>query len=467
MTSRSITAIGVLAVCLAPTARASEPSAKINWAKAAEAPGYAKASASDPHFEDRAVWPLSGKELFLKQSWAKGRLLVWARPGESADVKNRRATLSAYDLKNWIDAATGQPPRTGPDADTDILLPASDTPYTVSWKKDEVEHFPVTVRHLTVERNARWYSSGLKAHGNIWLKRGGGMGNHGSLEPRGEGHAFFRNDNGDPSAAERTEGSSVSQYIQFNKKAGVSCEFFGAFSTGDEFRVLSGTLIIGPDSRVQPGRNATPYIAAEGRLVLLDGAVLAKWCNQISIVDLRVLGTLQGGLAERPLTRDAFVGISYQNTNGTKFYGNGLLSPPRNRSLEDRLVPLMVLEGAHVKTVSTDVEKACLVIGWNGLDAKGWHADGLAFRRSDPKAQDYLKQQLDKLPKGVTAAFDAGAEVDGVRFDYFLRGGILTADPAARRSWKHVFFGQHNKAAPEELFRKVSKINWKQGTYEL
>jgi hypothetical protein len=458
------TAGGLAASPPAPAGAAERASAKIDWARTAQAPGYEKATAHAPRFEDKSIWPVSGKAQFLKEKWAPGRLLVWAHPGQSANVKDRRAKLDVYNLKNWINAATGRPAGSFPDADTDILLPASETPYTVSWKKRDQEHFPITVRHLTVARNAQWYSSGLKLHGSIWLKRGGAMGNHGSLAPVGSRHTFFRNDNGDPSLPRRADGSNVSQYISFNRPRG-SCEFLGDFSTGDEFRVFAGTFIIGRDSRVRPGRNASPFIEKPAKLVLLDGAALAKWCNQLAVTDLRVMGTLQGGLPDRPLTRDAFVGVSYQNTNGTKFYDNGLLSPPRNRSLESRVVPLLFLEGSRLMTYSRNVARATLVIGWSGVDAKDWHAAGLSFRRMDPKSQAYLVQQLDKLPKGITAAFVPGVEVDGVRFDWFLKGGLLLTDPSARRSWKRVTYGPHNKAAPDELYHKPGEISFKHGGY--
>jgi len=49
----------------------------------------------------------------------------------------------------------------------------------------------------------------------------------------------------------------------------------------------------------------------------MDGGVFAKWCNQIHVIDLRLKGTLSGGLPERPLKRDACFGISYQNSNET------------------------------------------------------------------------------------------------------------------------------------------------------
>jgi hypothetical protein len=451
----------------APASAPSAPPSK--YGACSTAAGYAAATAGEPQFADKAIWPISGKERFLKQEWTKGRVLVWARPGESADVKDRRSKLDAYDTANWIDAATRKPPASLLDAETDIVLPASTTPYTVSFKKGDQEHAPVTLRHLTVQPGAGWYSAGLLAHGNIWIKSGGRIGNHGSLALVGGKHTFFRNDNGDTSSAQRGDGSEVSQYITFSKEQDISAEMLGAFSTGDEFRVIKGTLIIGPDSRVRPGRNATPYINKEATLAVLDGSRFGKWCNQICAIDLIVMGTLQGGLPERPLKREAYVGISYQNSNGTKFYDTDALKPPaQNRSLELRVAPLLLADGSRIKTYSEDLNKACLTIGWVGLDAKLWHANpqDVGFKRMEPAAQKHLTQQLDKLPKFVTAAFAGSVDVDGVRFDRFAKGGLVLAKGVDRSGWKNVLFGRENEGTEKELFRTVSSVNIKAGTYE-
>jgi hypothetical protein len=445
-----MTILSRFAVCIALTATAASalagPSNRVDWAGAAKADGYDDALAWKPDFENRKIW---------------------AHPGETADVKNRRSKLDSRNLKNWIDAATGKPATSMPDKNTDIYLPPSDTPYKVNWKIRNQEHAAITARHITVGRGAFWASSGLICHGNIWIKQGARMSNHGSLTLAGPAATFFRNDNGDPTRPERTEGSSVSQYITFNKRGG-SGEFVGTFSTGDEFRVMAGTLIVGRDSRVQPGRNATPIIKPDGTLALMDGARFGKWVNQLSVIDLIVEGTLQGGLPHRPLTRNAKLGVSYQNTNGVSFYENNLLQKPRNRNLEDRIVPLIFNEGSTLRTYSTDLDKARLVIGWVGLDAADWHTSGHAFRRSPQEAKDYLRQQLGKLPKGVvTALFEKGVTVDGVEFDEFQEGGLLLVDPAARAQWKHVNYGPNNQVSGEKIFAEVESFNARGATYRL
>jgi len=447
-------------ILAASVADASQP---VVWSKSADAPGYAKATAGDPNFDDKAVWPLTGKEKFLGETWPATRLLVWAHPGESGGDGGRGVKHQVFTASNWIDAATGKPASKLPDANTDILLPASKTDYHVSYRKGGQEHSPFAIRHLTVESGAYFRTSGLKVTGNVWVKRGGGMGNHGSLGFLGGRNTFCRNDNGDPSVPQRTEGSSVSQYISFNKPGG-SCEFFGTFSTGDEFKVYAGTFIIGPDSRVQPGRNATPFVKKPATLALMDGAAFGKWCNQIHFFDLHCEGTLQGGLPERPLTRDAYVGLTYQNPNGTKFYPSGIDTWPKKKQMEDRLVPLLFYSGSRIKTYSADMQKACLVITWVGLEAKEYYTSKMLFRRMSKAGQAYLVKQLDSLPKYVMAAFAKGVSVDGVRFNRFLKDGILLADPSARQSWRNVFFGDENQVPAEQLLRKAD-VNFNSGSY--
>ena len=57
-----------------------------------------------------------------------------------------------------------------------------------------------------------------------------------------------------------------------------------------------------------------------------------------------------------------------------------------------------------------------------------------------------------EMPKGICAVFNGETDFDGVVFDGFYKGGIAV-DPAARRKWKNVSFGDRNLGAPEELFR--------------
>lgn len=63
------------------------------------------ATAGNPQFDDKHLWPnLSGKECFLDRQWPKGRLYVWAYPGETGNLHRgrRRSPRDPTDPKNWL-----------------------------------------------------------------------------------------------------------------------------------------------------------------------------------------------------------------------------------------------------------------------------------------------------------------------------------------------------------------------------
>lgn len=448
----------LLLACLLP---AVEPSPLADWAAAVQAPGYAEATVAKPGFASRALWPcLDGKEAFTRETWEPpAHLYVWAHPGESGEKGGRRTPHDPWEGRHWTDAATGRPAtgiEWGPT--TDFLLPASATPYQVSWKLPDQEKHMRTYRHLTVQPGAGWYTCGAQIHGNVWVKRGGSHGNHGSIAFSGTRAAFFRHDNGDPRQTGK-EGAGVTQYISHDKAGGGSTELLGALATVDEFRVMAGTLIVGRDSRVMPGRNAVPFIRPQATLALLDGACFGKWCNQIGTVDLLCDGTLQGGLPERPLTRDARAGFSYQNVNGTRFYPEGRKPRATGFSLETRVAPLIVGEGGLLRSVSAEPARARLVVGWGGLDATAWHCDGIEFRRSPPAEQERLRAACDALPKEIVIAFRPGARAEGVRFERILAGGLLLCAGAERSALRDCVLAPGDRPLPDGLFTAIRGLD--------
>jgi hypothetical protein len=431
-------------------------------------------SAHAPRFEDKKLWPnLTGKEYFTSEKWPAATVLVWAHPGESGGGKTRATKHDPFDPANWIDEASGKPATSLPDGGVDVVLPPASEPYVVSWSVKGKEHNPMDVRHLTVGRNAGWSSSGLNIYGNLWVMEGAKFSNHGATTPKGSRHTFLRDDrpheeskgeNGEKVGDAMKDRPFLSQYLKFEKE-NASCEMLGKFSFTDEFNISKGMLIIGPGSIVMPGRNATPWVGEGASLVLLSGSRFGKWLNQISQVDMILSGTLQGGLPERPLTQDALFGISYQNTIGAKFYDNGLLEVPRNRSLETRITPLLITDTAVIRSISAQPD-AQLVIGWLGLDAKNWHAATQEMRRIDAASKDYLVKQLDTLPKKVTAAVAKGAKFENVKLNHFAKGGILVLDGGLPAGWKNVTVGPESEGSLTELVRKVSSIDFKTGSYE-
>lgn len=471
--TRRVRFAAVAILCTAATlaeAQVPETSEGNAWAEAAAASGYAEATVSEPRFEDEEVWPLlTGEERYLEQDLGGGRTLVYARPGESAEGGGE---IDPWDGANWIDAGTGEPlsGELSIDEETDLVLPAADDAYIVKWRKpDGSEKQFFDVRSVTVQPNAGWSSAGLNVYGNLWIKRGARFGNHGSVNFTGPNDTFFRNDNTHPLDWEgdsyANNGVYFAQYYGFSKAADASVELLGHSRVGDECGIKSGTVIIGPDSVMQPGRNAVPYIASEATLALADGAVFAKWCNQIHFLDLRVEGTLQGGLPERPLQRDAYVGLSYQNSNGTDFRRNGRHVWPEKKKLNERTASaVFAAPGSRLRSYSTDPAQASLVLTWHGIEAINYFSKKLLFRRLDEADQQFFRQQLDSLPKYVSAAFAEDVQVEGVRFDRFLEGGILLTDPSVRNAWEDVQFGDDNQAPREQLFREVD-VDLRSGAY--
>jgi hypothetical protein len=54
-------------------------------------------------------------------------------------------------------------------------------------------------------------------------------------------------------------------------------------------------------------------------------------------------------------------------------------------------------------------------------------------------------------PKGIVLDFFGKAELNGVVFDNILEDGLMVS-PEQLATWKHVFYGKNNLAAPEKLY---------------
>ena len=93
-----------------------------------------KPTADNPQHDNKEAWPnLVGDEYFAEQKWEKKRLLIWNTHGKAEMIRGRRGGLDGNNPANWINADTGQPAKSIPDMDTDIILPDSDRPYIVNF----------------------------------------------------------------------------------------------------------------------------------------------------------------------------------------------------------------------------------------------------------------------------------------------------------------------------------------------
>ena len=422
-------------------ARARWTLAVAAWLVFAASVRAAAPTASDPRFDDRALWPkLTGKEAFVAEPLKPARVLVWGGMGEKGNKTGGAG---------WVDLATGKGGGR-PDAHTDIILPASDQPYTVGGRGGKY-------RNVTVMRNAHLSGGGdgvgMVVTGSIWIHAGGSMRTQGACRIEGPGHVFIRNDNTEDIWQSPLDNRiRIGQYVNFAKTDGGSAEIIGHVSVNDEFSIIDCTVVVGPDASLQPGRNGHPKITAGGVLAVMDGGYWGVWTNNFETTDLIVEGTIQGGLPERPLTREAYLGIASKNFTGAIHRGPG--GPGKNHQV--RVVGLMLQPGSRVRSYTTDPDKALLTVTLS-RDNYGWAIrpkPGSAFEaktlRKDPDAKA-LFAWYDGLPPFIDVAIADGVSIDGVRFDHVRKGGLLMTDPRDAEGWKNVSFGPHSQGPRDAL----------------
>ncbi len=426
------------------------------------AAAYDQVTAADPHFTDKTLWPmLGGKEFFPGESWTKARTLVWAKPGVNGVPKARNATdLLVTDVKNWSE--NGKPATALWDEDCDLVLPAAGATYELSFRDCGTRQ---AYRHITVGRNAQFTGGGdgvgRQIFGNVWIKRGGAIGSQGATGFLGKQHVFYRNDNDDH--------GNDSQYYIFGKTENRSIEFIGNAATGDEFKVEGCTVIVGQDSRLTPGRDATPEITKGGTLVLMDGAFFGNWIDNFQQVDLTVNGNVWGGLPERPLTRNCVWAVGYKNHTQAAF-----TSQQGTTTHYDRVVSVRLTPGSSMKSHMAVGKKTGHLV----LTSMGEQVGNLAGRslpgdwtygfekgKAD-KYPDRLERYawFDHLPRGIDVAIESDVAVANVEFDHLRKGGLLLADPAVLTTWSGVTFGKHNHAPAPELPAKLPELK-KNGGY--
>ncbi len=381
-------------------------------AAAADAEAYAKATAHDPHFEDKALWGRYDVERsrYAKQKWPKAPVMVWARTDE------KRFQGNPLDPANWL--IDGKPATHPPNKNVDVVFP--DGKYTVRAS----DRGAIPGRHITVGSGV-FLATQVNVHatGNVWFKRGS---NAGGGSWSGTNNVFVRNDNTDYTS----RGCLLANKIVINKAEDASVEFIGVGRTNDEFAVQSGTFIVGPDSQFCPGDRSMQYVFPGARLVLLSGARFHKRNNQYARTDLVVGGELLAGLPDRPLARDCTLGLSRKSKGSGDGRGQpgdvGLLIEPRGK--------------LHV--YSADPRKARLMITHHNLQDGSWNPE-----------HDGVKQ---KIPPRTDVVLQGDLKLDGILFDQIRAGGVKMPDPSIMKDWA-VFYGSHNDAAGEALYTKLTK----------
>jgi len=374
----------------------------------------AAARAATPQWPDR--WPqdpnreYAAKRPYETETWSPpARRLMWAHPGKSWPEDKE---MNPKDPKNWLDMATGQPAAALPDENTDVLFPACDKPYGVhaAWSGGRLN---LAFRHLVIQKNASFSLENYEVWGNLWIQEGGSMGSHHASTHKGSKHTFVFNENKDR--------SNIAQYIIVNKYKGASVWFIGNISATDELSINEGTAVIGPHSKMTAGPNSIQNIGPEATLALLSGASFGKGTNNAqSHVDILVKGHISAGTPECPLTKDAFLGLSFKDAAGAPG-AKGLIVEPKG----------------VIRVYSKDPATARLVIGW--------HQNKQRDPRNEPG-------KYDKMPRTINVALLGSVPLNGVLFNDVRKGGIELPDPAARQQWKNVSFGKGCAAAADELF---------------
>lgn len=438
------------------------------WSAASAAAAYAEASAHDPRYGDAALWPrLGGQEPFLREVWPAGRILVWAKPGQSGSAGAKataRKHLAADDPANWLEV--GKPATRLFDEQTDVVFPASETPYQVNLVGLKEQVF----RHLTIGSGAHYHGGGdaigRRHLGHTWIKRGGKMSCGGPCTFLGDRHQWYRNDN---QAADNPKDAysvnNTAQYFFFRKEGAGSVEFLGLHSCTDEFKVYGSLAVVGRDSCVRPGRNASPFVEAGGTLALMDGATWGPWANSWGSPCLRLSdATLCGGLPDRPLTTGATVTISFKNADAAQYQGENPPTEAGKPTVFPRVAGLFLEGRSRVQVHRVAGGQGRLLITWAGetpcnavgLTAKGSPARA-ALLKKQPERGAFLHWH-DARPRGIDVLLTGGAAIGpGVVLDHLRPGGVVLG-PGADQTRVEASFGPDCAARDAALFSTAATV---------
>jgi len=387
-----------------------------------EAGGYDAAKAHDPHFSDLTVWPENlqvGRAAYAKENWPKGRVLVWA----DTNPKTSKG-LDPANPANWLEA--GKPATEPLDANCDVVFPASKTPYQVEGKK-----IPTQVRHITIEAGCSLWGWGIGHSGNTWIKKGGSYGG-GSGSCRGAKNTFMRND------SDRIV--MLANGLQIAKAKDASVEFInGPFGGFDDLMFDSGTCIVGPDSFLRGGDRSTQAIYPGSRLILMSGATFSKRAVQPGQGADMIIGQgglLQAGTPERPLTKDCFLGLSWQ---GRQRAGKGLDLWHLNHAYGGQNagdVGMIVLPEGKIEVTPAPGKKAHLVFLLNRLP---------------PDSAHFTEDMVKDIPHKIDVVFLGPTVLSGIELRDVNKGGIMLAEPSVRQKWTDVIFSEGCDGKADEL----------------
>ena len=398
--------------------------------KSVDSADYPKATANEPHFENKELWPEEiQKAGFIKQTWPKTRVLVWA--GGTNKVSD------GWEAKYWIE--DGKPATVPFDENTDLVFPDNEGGFTWVSLTAGRKYQPAAFRHLTLGKGC-----GVIGHfsvgGNTWIKKGGNVQYLDSCV--GKGNTFLRNDNDD---------INLVDHFHFNKAPGWSCEFIGRFSSGDNWQINSGLMILSTDSRIGTGNRTDTTINEDGALAILSGSYFSRRLNADWGFDLLVKGKFSAGLPDRPLIRDARLGLGYKS-KGSFINKSG---EPGNRTPSPADFGMIVTETGSFNVVADAARKARLIVNCHKLEPD-WGQLGIQWRNRelDPVAGRAAAEAVPRLSDMVLLG---KADMSNVRFEDIAKGGIHMANPAMASQWNNVELGANNGGTLKELVAPYKK----------
>jgi len=433
----------------------------------------AKPTADNPQYENKEAWPmLVGDEYFPKQKWEKGRVLILNLEMLLKEAKdNRPQKLVCSDPSTWINAETGKPAESMPDMNTDIILPDSEVEYIAMLNTTKL----LECRHVTVGRNATLNPirgrGGFRLTGNLWVRPTGriqtGMWAMGFI---GDKHTFIRYDWAEDGILKKVHderavwpykvddeiiispwmANRISTYMGHDKPEGVTTEVVGFVGLAAEVGIKSGTFIVGRDSRFVSTGPSCVSVAKGAKVVLMDGAQCSHGQNQFANRDwgVKAGGEVTGGMPDRPLKRDAYMGLGYRNWQNLP-----VPEQPNRKPKPQTGVKKYYGYGGYSALVEGDLtgypapgSDARLVVCWQRIASGGAGNWG----RTDDAFQEVFPKFLPKIALWVSPK----SKIENVRFDDLHRGGIVTANLETIEAWKNVTYGDACLSRdPKELVR--------------
>ena len=428
-------AVDATAPGIEPTTKEMRPGEEPWYVMSCKLPGYATATAHDPHFSEAGLWGVDVKAtLYAKQLWPKVRVLVWAKPGTGAK--------DGWDAKYWLE--DGKPAARGVDVDSDLVLPGAGAGYAVSLT-DGRKYQPSAFRHLTIGSQACVVGH-FSVQGNIWIKAGGKVMFLDSAV--GGGHTFWRNDN--LTNGWDVRGLSLVDHFHFSKLAGSSAEFIGIYHSEDNWQFHSGLFIVAPGSEIGMGNRTPPKVEKDATVAIMSGGYLARRTNCDWADDLTIEGKLLAGLPERPLTSDARLGLGWKSKGvflGS--HGGGRMPGPQDMGL-------VVAESGSVTVHTSNAAKARLVIDCSRRDDDWGQIEIIS--RGHPLHGDPLVAKLKELPRRTDMEIRGSITWTGIHLDGMRAGGVhIATTPDLTAKGAGPTFGPANEGKPAGLFVPLVK----------